>query len=228
MDIKHKFKLVEFEHGQGFEHIYVIADGKALDCVLGHRQDGTDTVFNRSQNGSFNKELNYNNSKIINMPRTRILSGTRNSRSNNRLGIVCLSNCACKNDCSAMFASLDTATEKNCRSNCDRVKAKKNNYFPSADAFWVETRNALVASGVASVTDTPAVSDEPTGFEQIKDIFSDILGSFGIGDKTPGTVTAGVPTQKKSALEAALPLLAIGTIAFFGFKALNPKRKNKR
>ena len=75
LGVEHFARVVAYDAPYQWEHIYVkTKSGYTLDCVLGQKQDGTDTFFNRSQSGFFNKELPFISKKDIPM-KLQVLAG---------------------------------------------------------------------------------------------------------------------------------------------------------
>lgn len=248
--IPFQIKVVEVEPDYGFEHVYIITDKYVLDPCLGQPQDGT-APQTRPATGKFNKETIFYNYKLYNMTKLRLLQGAgRISRavkvaklsgnnmqmdkymdySGNKLGILCLKNCACKNDCSGMFAALDTSTEKLCRQWCDDVKAKRNSLTASKDPYWQQKYNALIATDVAGTADEPAPEVTTTESSGIEDIIKDLIGSiFGPSEPTTPTYTGPPPTPTIMGIPQNTALIigavVVGGIAYF---ATRPKRKGRR
>jgi len=59
LGIPHKMRIISFGRRGQWEHVYIITNkGVVLDPVLGQKQDGTDSKYNRL-NGLFNTETDY-------------------------------------------------------------------------------------------------------------------------------------------------------------------------
>lgn len=91
LNIPYKYRVTNYpklEKGKfifpvEMQHVYIVTlDGTVLDPVIGQRQDGTDTRFNRPQQGKFNTELNYYKKIDYPMARIEILQGTLGSNPN--------------------------------------------------------------------------------------------------------------------------------------------------
>jgi hypothetical protein len=76
------FKTVGFDSSGSFDHIYIVTKEQnlVLDCVIGQKQDGTDTFTNRPLNGKFNVEYSSKNKKLFGMPQLQILQGYRKAK----------------------------------------------------------------------------------------------------------------------------------------------------
>lgn len=231
LGIPHKYKVVAFDRRSGYEHIYVVTDRVIIDPVLGQKQDGTDTRYNRQPFGLFNQEMKYLKAKYYPMPRLVMLQGARLSRK--LQGKICLTNCACKNDCSAMFAGIDQNLEKDCRGWCDRVKAKRNNLTASTDPYYSSLYQQ--ALNQAQVNVDPYGGGAPTtttdGNKPIGEVLTDITGFigniFGGGQQTQQP-TYTPPPQKASInpwLIGGLASAAIGTGIYLATRKRKPKRR---
>ncbi len=146
-----------------------------------------------------------------------------------KLGILCLTNCDCKNDCSGMFAGLDTSTEKLCRTWCDKVKAKKTGQTPSKDGYWQQKQQALISADISATADEPApdvFEPEKSGLENIlENLFS---GIFGSGDDTTYTPPpTPPPTPKIFGIPQNVALIG-GALIIGGVIWQTTKKKKKK
>ncbi|MDX2195707.1 MAG: hypothetical protein NW207_04760 [Cytophagales bacterium] len=82
------YKVVSYSEPGQYEHIYIVSrlNNKDiyLDCVLGQRQDGSDTIANRPEAGLYNKEVKYKYYKIYPMTQLEILQGVRELQTGNK------------------------------------------------------------------------------------------------------------------------------------------------
>jgi Transglutaminase-like superfamily len=78
--IPHRFRVAAYHEPGNWEHIYIVAGGRVLDCVLGQKQDGTETFENRPIFGAFGKEHPAINTKDFQVTTLRALSGISNFR----------------------------------------------------------------------------------------------------------------------------------------------------
>lgn len=251
LDIPFNIKVAEIEKEQGFEHVYIVTDKYIMDPCIGQPQDGS-AIYKRPAKGKFNKETYHYNSKIYNMTKLRLLQGTaRTSRAvkvanymrngyinNNKLGIFCLSNCACKNECSEMFGTIDTISEHSCRKWCDEVKAKRNDLYPSRDAEWsglyaqmtstsAAGAGAGAAGGAGAAVGAGAGDPGPTG--DVGDIISDLFeGIFG---PPSGTTTTGAGAPQPQPQIFGIPqntALIIGAGLVIYFVTRKPRKRGRR
>ncbi len=240
LDIPFYIKVIEIEQGEGFEHVYVITDNYIMDPCIGQPQDGT-AIKKRPHKGKFNIETHFYNYKIFNMTKLRLLQGTeRTSRaakvaklSGNKLGILCITNCDCKRECSDMFAGLNKDEEKKCRDWCDRVKARKNDMWPSKDEYWGTMEQTLVNQALSDHTDTTGYQQQPpNGNGNGFDVAGLIEGIFGtIFGKKPDPYTPPPPQPKPMIM--GIPqntfLLIGGVVVATGiYFATRPKKKRRR
>jgi len=144
------------------------------------------------------------------------------------LGALCFTNCACKRECTNMFAALDTSTMDACKKNCDQVKAKKIGFDPSKDVYWIAVREQLVKQGIADVTTGETYEPEKSGIENM---FNDLLDLVTGGRVSTAADPTGIPIPPPAPkIMGMTPLVAgiagltiVGGIIYVTRK--KPKRK---
>ncbi len=146
------------------------------------------------------------------------------------LGIICMTNCDCKNGCSAMFSVLDKGLEKMCRGWCDEVKARKNNLMPQDDLMWTTAYEQGIkeSTGMSPdyIPDEPPPGEGNTSFWDFLDDFMPGGGNGGGGGYTPP------PPPIKSEIIAGVPnaVTILGGAAIVGgtiYLATRPKPKRR-
>lgn len=80
LNVPHVYRLVSYDSSLESEHIYIVAQNKILDPVIGQKQDGTE--INSLKESHFNKEIPYISKKDVKMSSLEILQGVRNIDSN--------------------------------------------------------------------------------------------------------------------------------------------------
>lgn len=246
LKIPFRIKVVEIEQDQGYEHVYIVTNKYALDPCLGQPQDGTADI-SRPAKGKFNQETIFYNSKFYDMPKLRLLQGTARTSfavkvakltnsympmkeqmgKPNTLGVLCLSNCDCKNDCTGMFGAIDTSTEKECRNWCDKAKAKKNSLYPSKDSYWQQKQRVLIDADIAATGDEPAPQVDEPSTSGIENIINNLLDSvFGGGDPTY-TPPPTAPSPKIMGMPQNVVLIG-GAVIIGGIIYMQTRKKKKK
>lgn len=119
LKIPYKLRLVDTD-GNGFSHIYIVTNNSVMDCILGQKQDGTQTFENRP-NGMFNFESDYKKKKDYTMITT--LNGTKGRiRNKNLNGIYdsifgLILGDECELECNMKYAG-DEVMRKKCKEAC--------------------------------------------------------------------------------------------------------------
>jgi len=164
------------------------------------------------------------------MPHLRLLQGS--ARTSRRVkvaylttpefalqGTICLTNCACKNNCAALFGGLDEATMKECKKWCDQVKAKKNNLMPNTEAQWISRYQSLVTAGITGPP-PPLPTEPPPGYENtgFGDILNDLFGGLFGGGGGPSYAPPPPPAPKSAGIIPGVPnaVTIIGGLAVVG------------
>ena len=75
LGIKHYYKMVSFDNAPDYDHIYIVANGKVLDPVIGQRQDGSQKKLNRTPH--YNEEVGYVHKKNIPVASLEIMQGIK-------------------------------------------------------------------------------------------------------------------------------------------------------
>lgn len=77
LGLDHYYEVISYDLPNVYNHIYVKVNNTILDPVIGQKQDGTDTRFNRPAQGQFNTETNYKYKIQFYMPQLEVLNGTQ-------------------------------------------------------------------------------------------------------------------------------------------------------
>lgn len=188
-----KLRVVKYiTPGEGKEkeswHIYIVTKkGVILDPVLGHKQDGTDTYWNRPSEGVFNYELPYSEKTDYPMPSLEILQGSRSQEV--RLGIA---------PAAAVATAVAILGDK-CKRSCDLKYLFNKKKRQSCKEECVKTSGSTYKGKTASDLTTPIYSPAPPY-------------SFGPSTQEPLIKEASTSSVSQAAM-GWLPLLLIGGLA---------------
>lgn len=202
MKVPFVFKVVSF-NGLDYEHIYIqTKDGIKLDCVPGHRQDGTDTFTNRPPQGKYNFETNYKKEILYPMPQLEILNGINAAQGQRQLS----------------------------RSRMVRTESKELNGFFSRggalDRFGVWFDKTLLTP-VFSVPKS-LIEASTVIFKQAPNIVGQIIGGA-TGNETQAAQNAIPQIQMPNTKTASTTYIALaGGAILLGSLLLTPTKKKRR
>jgi LPXTG-motif cell wall-anchored protein len=75
MGISHMYRRVSFDRSKDYDHIYIVADKKILDPVIGQKQDGTQKRIGRTP--FYNKEVSYTHKSDTPVASLEIMQGIK-------------------------------------------------------------------------------------------------------------------------------------------------------
>lgn len=238
MQIPHYFRAVDIS-GDGFKHIYIKTKSDiTLDCTSGQAQDDTDTQFNRSPTGNFNKEVQFLK-RLDQMPELYILNGSRVADVRKSANIANVMNgVGCNLGCDIQHPT-DFFAREQCKETCEgedlmeeadeKLLEMSQSTYPEGTIFQEEEKDGFFKGAYDFLGDIFTGFGELSCYDQCgvthafnnekKEACRASCAGAVVVTPTPGTTTGGMTGEM-----GLLALLGLG----FAFAVVKPEKKKRK